>query len=121
MKKALVIDDNQQSADTVCRMLELLGLESQAAYGSRDGMLVVKEYTPDIIFLDINMPGLSGLEVLAYMKRHPSLERVPVVIVTSDDQPETAVKAHKTGALLVIVKPVTLEALENTLHKAGIV
>lgn len=120
MKQALVIDDSRDSADTVCNMLRLLGLTAQAAYGSRDAMLLLRDLTPDIVFLDINMPGVDGFEVMGYLRRFPHLEHVPVVFATSDDQPETLKKARKTGALLVLIKPVTVEALEAVLRKAGI-
>ena len=120
MKQALVIDDIRDAADTVCKMLRLLGLTAQAAYGSRDAMLLLRDHTPDIVFLDINMPGVDGFEVMAYLRRFPHLEHIPVVFATSDDQPETLKKARKTGALLVLIKPVTVDALEAVLRKAGI-
>jgi CheY-like chemotaxis protein len=120
MKTALIIDDNRQTADSVNDMLRFLGLEPTVAYGPRDGMIVLKDMKPDIVFLDINMPGLDGFEVMGYLRRFPQLEHTPVVYITSDDQPETAQKARKTGALLLVVKPVTLEALEMTLRKAGL-
>jgi len=120
MINALVIDDNRQAADAVCQLLELLEVEARPAYGPRAAMLELKEYTPDIIFLDINMPGVDGFEVLAYFRRFPKLVNTPVVFITSDDQPETAKRARKTGALLLIVKPANLESLEATLRNAGL-
>jgi DNA-binding NarL/FixJ family response regulator len=48
------------------------------------------------------------------------MQEVPIVFVTSDDQPETAGKVRKTGALLIIIKPATVEALELSLRKAGL-
>ncbi len=119
MKTALVIDDNLETADAVCQMLDLLDVQPTPAYGPRAAMSMLKDFVPDIIFLDINMPGVDGFEVMAYLRRYPTLENVPVVFITSDDQPETATKARKTGALLVIIKPVTYESLEVTLRKVG--
>jgi CheY-like chemotaxis protein len=121
MTTALVIDDHREAADTVCNMLSFLDVEALPAYGPRQAMLVLKDSTPDIVFLDINMPGVDGFEVMSYVRRFPHLENVPVVFVTSDDQPETAGKVRKTGALLIIVKPVTIEGLESALRKAGLI
>jgi CheY-like chemotaxis protein len=121
MTIALVIDDNQSAADTTSRMLQLLGVEARTAYGPRAALILLKEFVPDIIFLDINMPGISGYEVMAYLRRDPVLTGVPVVYITSDDQPETAAKARQTGGLFLIIKPVTIEVLENTLIKAGFI
>lgn len=120
MTTALVIDDNQTAADTVVKMLALLNVEAHAAYGPRAAMLFVKDRTPDIVFLDINMPGVDGFEVMSYLRRFPKMEDIPIVFVTSDDQPETAGKVRKTGALLVIIKPATVESLELALRKAGL-
>lgn len=120
MTTALVIDDYRETADSVQKMLTILDVEAKVAYGPRAAMGVLREFTPDIIFLDINMPGVDGFEVLSYLRRFPGLEKVPVVIVTSDDQPETESKARQTGALSVIIKPATVEALENSLQKVGL-
>jgi two-component system chemotaxis response regulator CheY len=121
MKTALIIDDNKQAADMMFEMLEFLGLQPRVAYGPRDGMMAIKASVPDIVFLDINMPGVDGFEVMGYLRRAPELENTPVVFVTSDDQPETAQKARNTGALLLIVKPASLEILEATLRKVGLI
>jgi CheY-like chemotaxis protein len=73
-----------------------------------------------MIFLDLNMPGLSGFEVLSYLRREPSVRHVPVFVVTSDDQPETAARAHNDGASSVLIKPISIEALEDILRSAKI-
>ncbi|MFH1906347.1 MAG: response regulator [Chloroflexota bacterium] len=79
------------------------------------GIAILQENIPQMIFLDINMPGVSGFEVLAYLRREPRLMQVPVVIVTSDDQPETARRALSQGAVTVILKPVLVDVLESVL------
>ena len=120
MTTALVIDDNREAADSVVQLLEFLEVEAQAAYGPRAAMLLLKDFTPDIIYMDINMPGVDGFEVTSYLRRFPRMQDVPIVFVTSDDQPETAGKVRKTGALLIIVKPATVDTLELSLRKAGL-
>lgn len=121
MATALVVDDNRQTADTLCRMLSLLKIEARASYGPRDALLSLRENPVDIIFLDINMPGLDGFEVLAFLEREPDLREVPVVVVTSDDQPETARRVRETGALKILLKPATVEGLEQVLKQANLV
>jgi len=121
MSSALVIDDNRQAADGVCRMVSLLGLQARSAYGPREAMLTRRDNIPDIIFLDIQLPGVDGFEVLAFLRREPRLKDIPVVMVTSDDQPETALKARRTGALLTLVKPVSVETLERVLRTAKLI
>ncbi len=121
MPTALVIDDNRQTADTLCQMLALLGVEAQAAYGARAALLTFQRIQPDIVFLDINLPGVDGFEVMAYLRREPGFKDLPVVIITSDDQPETALKARRTGALLFLVKPVTMELIERALRTVKLI
>ncbi len=121
MPSAVVIDDNRQMANSICQMLTLLGVDAKPAYGPRAAMLMFNEEAPDIIFLDINMPGVDGFEVMAYLRRQPGLGDLPVVVVTSDDQPETIDRAHQMGVLQVIVKPATLEAMESVLEEAGLI
>ena len=120
MPRALIIEDNRQMADNLRKMLDLLGLETEVAYGPRTGMLnLAKE--PDVVFLDLLMPGMDGFEVLGYIRRQPGLDKVPVIIVTSDDQPETALKAKQTGALALIIKPPTIELLEKHLKELKLI
>jgi len=81
---------------------------------------ILKETSPDIIFLDVNMPGLNGFEVLAFIKHEQKLMKIPVIIVTSDDQPGTAKSAIQGGAHAIIIKPVMPDMLEAALKKANI-
>ncbi len=120
MTYALVIDDNRQTAEALCQMLRIWRIASRTALTPSAGMAILKEANPNVIFLDINMPGVDGFEVLSYLRREPHLIGVPVIIVTSDDQPETAERALKGGASAVIIKPVMAEILEDALKKAGL-
>ena len=121
MIKALIVDDSRQIADSMAQMLGFFGIEGQTAYGARAGLNALKEITPSIVFLDLNMPGLTGFEVLSYLRREPRLQDVPVVVVTSDDQPESADRAIQNGATAYVIKPITLDVLEATLKTLDMV
>lgn len=120
MNDAVIIDDNRTTADALLQMLTLLRVPARVAYGSSAAISLVSKYTPSLILLDINMPGVDGLEVLGYLRREPRLLKVPVVVITSDDQPETRARALRRGANGIIVKPATLDALEANLRRVGI-
>jgi CheY-like chemotaxis protein len=120
MSTALVIDDNRQTADSLSRMLNLFDIDAHTAYGSRTALLYLKEEIPDVIFLDLKLPGVDGFEILAYIRRLPRMEDTSVIVVTSDDQPETAEKAIQSGAIEVIIKPVSMDVLESALRKVGL-
>jgi PleD family two-component response regulator len=121
MTEALIIDDNRATADALRQMLTVLGFNSRMAYGSSAAMSILGTgFTPKFIFLDLNMPVVAGTEILAFLRREPRLIRVPVVIVTSDDQPETRSKVLKLGATAIVIKPATIESLEAALKKSKI-
>jgi CheY-like chemotaxis protein len=99
-------------------MLSVLGFKTRVAYGSGAAMrLLAGGLTPTFICLDINMPGVKGTEILAYLRREPRLKPVPVFVITSDDQPETRREVMKLGANVMIVKPATIDALEDALRR----
>jgi PleD family two-component response regulator len=119
MTEGLIIDDNRTTADALGQMLAVLGFKARLAYGSNAAMSILSTgFIPKFICLDINMPGVNGTEILAYLRREPRLMYVPVFIITSDDQPETRRKVMKLGATSMIIKPATIDTLEDALKKA---
>lgn len=121
MKNALIVDDNQQMADSLAQLLDFYNIKARIEYGPRAALAALSEFTPSIVFLDLNMPGVTGFDVLGFLKREPNMGDVPVVIVTSDDQPETARKAMDVGAAAYIVKPVDLDVLEEALKSLNLI
>jgi PleD family two-component response regulator len=120
MNDTLIIDDNRSTADALHQMLTVLDITARVAYGASPAMTLLSGFTPGLILLDINMPGVDGLEILAYLRREPRLVPIPVIVITSDDQPETRARVMKGGASAMIIKPATLEVLEENLKKIGI-
>ncbi|GAB4503481.1 MAG: hypothetical protein Fur0043_04730 [Anaerolineales bacterium] len=120
MSTALIIDDNRKTADALQQMLGVLDVEARVAYGSSPAISLLQNMTPRLILLDINMPGVDGFEILAYLRREPRLTNVPVIVITSDDQPETRERVLGGGATALLIKPATLDALESALKKAKI-
>jgi len=116
----LIIDDNRNTADALQQMLEVLDLPARVAYGSSAAISLLGSFVPRFICLDINMPGVDGTEILAYLKREPRLMKVPVVVVTSDDQPETRARVMRGGAQAILIKPATVDALEGAMKKSGV-
>jgi CheY-like chemotaxis protein len=120
MSDGLIIDDNRSTADALKQMLDVLDVPARVAYGSGPAMSVMGTMVPRFVCLDINMPGVDGTEVLAYLRREPRLMRVPVIVITSDDQPETRQRMLHGGAQAILIKPATIDSLEDALKKTGI-
>jgi PleD family two-component response regulator len=120
MSYALVIDDNRQTAEALVQMLKIWNIPARLALNPSSALIILGEMVPRVVFLDINMPGVDGFEVLGFLKREPRLVNVPVIVVTSDDQPETSRRAFNDGASAFVIKPVMIETIESALKKAGI-
>jgi PleD family two-component response regulator len=120
MSEGLIIDDNRSTADALKQMLDVLDVPSRVAYGSSAAMAMLGTVVPRFVCLDINMPGVDGTEILAYLRREPRLRRVPVIIITSDDQPETRQRVMRGGAQALLIKPATIDSLEAALKKSGV-
>jgi len=116
----MIIDDNRSTADVLKRMLGELEIPARVAYSSGTAISILETFVPRFVLCDINMPGVGGVEILAYLKREPRLMNVPVLIITSDDQPETKRRMMQGGAQAVLIKPVMMETLEDALKKVGV-
>lgn len=110
---ALVIDDSRETADSLAEMLNLLGYQARVAYGPRTAMNAVTHQFPSLILLDIHMPGVDGPEVCRYLRRDPRTAQVPVIAISSDQQPEIIAEAMAAGANHFLPKPISFEALEK--------
>lgn len=113
----LVVDDDKRTAQGLAAMIGVLGHTVGIAYGPRMAMQQLNEVIPDIIFLDVNMPGIDGIEVLRYLRRDPYTAKVPVVIVSANDSEQDKAQAFEAGANDYLIKPPTIEDIEVTLEK----
>ncbi len=109
--RALVVDDNQDSADTLAMMLELLGHDTQRVYDPRAAVETVAAFAPDVVFLDIGMPGLSGYDVARLLRASPNGERLMLVAVTGWGQPEDRRRTSDAGFDHHLVKPPEMAAI----------
>ena len=120
MITALVVDDNRQFADSLCEILRYLDIKAEPVYGALTALQRVKVLMPSAVFLDINMPGLNGLEVFSYFRREPYLANTAVFIVSSETDPDVVKQAMDLGARAYLTKPVSLEEIEKVLRDAGL-
>ena len=112
----LVVEDDRRMAQSLAAQIGVLGHTVAISYGPRMALQQLNEVIPDVIFMDINMPGIDGLEVLRFLRRDPMTKDVPVVIVSAEEQAESKKAAIEAGANYYIVKPPTLEEIEKALE-----
>jgi two-component system, NtrC family, nitrogen regulation response regulator NtrX len=101
--KVLIIDDEEAIRSSLQMMFEYEGYDCLQAASGPAGLKIVESYQPDIVFLDIKMPQVDGLEVLKQLKQDPNAP--PVVILSGHGSVKTAVEATKLGAFDFIEKP----------------
>ncbi len=108
--KLLLVDDDATAIRVMSRMLAEFADQRFATSGA-DALHLARELTPDLILLDADMPGVSGLDVCTALKAEPRLARVPVIFVTRHDSPEIEVAALGRGAADFVSKPLVAEQL----------
>ncbi|RPH61086.1 MAG: sigma-54-dependent Fis family transcriptional regulator [Acidobacteria bacterium] len=114
--RILVIDDEAAIRDSMKMILEYEGYEFVGAANGQEGLTLVEKASPDMVFLDIKMPGMDGLEVLGRIKS--TNETLPVVIVSGHATIDTAVEATKKGAFDFIEKPLSRDRIDVTVRNA---
>jgi CheY-like chemotaxis protein len=112
---ALVVDDARLAAATIAKTLNLLGYDTEVAYGPRPAIESLTLRLPDVILLDINMPGIDGVEVCRYLRRDPRTAKIPIIAISSEAQEETVARVRKAGANAFLPKPIDIDTLEKTL------
>ncbi len=114
---ALVIDDSRETADSLVMMLGLLGYQAKVAYGALTAITKFTQRFPDVILLDIHMAGMDGVEVCRFIRRDPRTAHLPVLAMSSDNQPALIASVREAGADAFLAKPISLEALEQVLRE----
>jgi two-component system nitrogen regulation response regulator NtrX len=114
--RILVVDDEAEIRRSVRMILEYEGYDVQEASSGPEALALVEREPPDLVFLDIKMPGVDGLEVLEKIKQ--TNETLPVVMISGHGTVSTAVEATKLGAFDFIEKPLASERVLVTIKNA---
>jgi two-component system, sensor histidine kinase and response regulator len=101
----LVVDDNPMNVEPLCDLLEAMGYRVDQALDGATALAKVEAQPPDLILLDIMMPGMNGFEVCRQLKQNPKHARIPVVFVTALSDTEDKVKAIDAGGDDFLTKP----------------
>lgn|SRR3989338_8525198 len=104
-KKILVIDDEPDILMVLANRLKLAGYEVENAETGEEGLMISLRATPDLILLDLMLPGISGFEVLEKLKNQNNTRHIPVFVISAKSQLGDRDKALKAGANQFFVKP----------------
>ncbi len=114
-RRLLVVDDNTDAADSLAILLRLQGHEVWVAYDGPAALDMAKSHQPEMVFLDIGMPGMDGYEVARRLRQQPKLESVWLAALTGWGQQEDRRRTAEAGFDHHLVKPVDPTALEGLL------
>ena len=102
-RKILLVDDDSSSRELVCRALEYEGYQVRQAENGVEGLKVLNEWSPHLVLLDVNMPGMNGLDTLARLRARD--EYVSVIFVSAESQGEDVIRGLDAGADDYVCKP----------------
>jgi two-component system, cell cycle response regulator DivK len=116
MKKVLYIEDNAVNTMLMEMVVRNLGdVELTCAGDAEAGLVVANDMLPDIILMDIKLPGISGIDATRKLQQAEALRHIPVIVVSSDTERRTEDKAREAGCAAYLTKPLAIPALMQTL------
>jgi CheY-like chemotaxis protein len=114
----LVVDDNRDNAEIIRQYLETRGYSITVAHSGDEALAVFETVRPDLVLLDVMMPGRDGWEVCRIMKQHPTLGRsIRIIMVTALDEWQDKREALQLGADDYVEKPFELPTLAATVQR----
>jgi DNA-binding response OmpR family regulator len=116
MRHVWIVDDDEEMSRAVGLMLNLLDCDTTSFLTVRSAVhSLLTGKMPDLIILDINLPEVSGLDMLEFLRRRPEWKNLPIVMLSSESADSIVDKALELGADSYVMKPVTIEELEKAM------
>jgi signal transduction histidine kinase/ActR/RegA family two-component response regulator len=113
--QVLVVDDNRDAADSIGMVMELLGHEVSTRYGGLEGFEAAQQLQPQVVFLDIGMPGLDGHEICRRLRAQPWGQAMRIIALTGWGAEEDRQRTAEAGFDFHLVKPVSTASLKDAL------
>ena len=118
-KTAWIVDDDANMRSATHLMFRVLGYELREFSDGRDvTRALLSGSSPDVLFLDLNMPQVSGLDILQFIRSRSTWKKMPILIMSSDAEDARVEQTMRLGADGYVFKPVSLEELESSISTA---
>ncbi len=114
-RRVLIVDDNEDAANSLAMVLQLSGHETASVYTAGDALARAAVFKPEIVLLDIGLPGMDGYEVAQRLRELPGLRNVRLVAVTGYGRADDRLRAREAGFDAHLTKPVEFSVLERVL------
>lgn len=115
--RVLVVDDEPNILKMLDQYLSTEDFQVQVASSGMEALEKVDSFNPEVILLDVMMPGMDGFEVLSKIKGNPKHASIPVIMLTARDMSADVLKGYQTGATAYQVKPFDMDELLDTIDK----
>ena len=116
MKLILIIEDNDKNLKLVRDVLQVKGYATVEAGNAEDGIILARERKPDLVLMDIQLPGMSGIEAIGLLRADPATAAIPVVAVTASVMPQDRNKITEAGFDAYVGKPINLKEFLDTVR-----
>jgi two-component system CheB/CheR fusion protein len=116
--RVLVVEDDPDTAQTLALLLKLWGHEVTVAYGGPDALDAAPTFQPDVVFLDIALPGMDGCEVARQIRRLPGMDKALLVAITGYGHEADVRRCKEAGIDCHFLKPTEPALLRELLNKA---
>src|SRR6185503_16924567 len=114
-RRILIVDDNRDGAESLAMLLNFMGSDVRVALSGPAALEIMTSYKPNVVLLDIGMPGMDGYEVANQVRQHPQLKDVTLIALTGWSQEEDRRRCRKAGFDHHMIKPVDFDALQALL------
>ena len=118
MALVLIVDDSPTEVHVLTTFLERNGFEIQTAENGADGVARARELKPDVVLMDVVMPGMNGFQATRELSKDPDTASIPVVMVTTKSQETDKIWGMRQGAVEYLVKPVSEDQLIEKVRAA---
>lgn len=119
IKKVLVVDDSPTERFYLVDILHKHGFETETAENGEEGIAKAKAVRPDLILMDVVMPGVNGFQVTRTLSRDAETKDIPVIMCTSKGQETDRVWGMRQGAVAYLVKPIAAAELLDKIEHLG--
>jgi DNA-binding response OmpR family regulator len=117
VEKILIVEDDQDTRQLLKIRLGAQGYETAFAADAMTALRVAREERPDLVLLDMGLPGGDGVVVMERLKTFPALEHIPVIVISARERGVTEARAAEAGARAYFQKPIDMDALLATVRE----
>ena len=118
--RVLLIEDDSATAQSIELMLKSESFNVYTTDLGEEGVDLGKLYDYDIILLDLNLPDMSGIDILEKVKTNPHTKRLPVIVLTTTDDEREIQRCYDLGANVYITKPVDYDSFAHAIRQLGL-